>query len=382
MKIKNIKEKNGITLVALVITIIILLILVGVTISATIGVDKLLAHAKAAKAETEKTTKEEEKELTMLLQETNFGNQEYKDINGDIAIIPAGFALTGREGEDIISEGLVITDKNGNEFVWVPVNKENFEKEFVRIAGYSEKNPQDISGYGEADGTGNNALSKESDATKREAIEMYSCVAKNGGFYIGRYEAGKETLTLEDGTTKPKLVIKKGADLYNYIKWGNSVTDDTSGAVEAARKFAIENNYNTEKVCSTLCYSVQWDTAIKFIDPTYTGYAKDSTKQGWFSDNYNSTTGGNLDTNPNHITGKDLVYEDSPTKISNMHKNIYDMGGNAREWVMEACGGLYRTVRGGYYKSTGAKRSASNRTNSSLSDEYEFIGFRVALYVK
>lgn len=377
------KRQDGITLIALVITIIVLLILAAVSIATISGENGLFNKAQSAKLETEKKIIEEQRNMARLEALTSLENREYVDKNGDIAMIPAGFCVTGIEGENTVDEGLVIIDYAGNEFVWVPVDKNNFESDFVRIAGYANGSLQSISGYGEADATGvnSNVSGGENDETKQEAIAMYESVKKYGGFYIGRYEAGKETETLDDGTIKNKAVVKKGAELYNYIQWGKGMKDTTGGAVEAARNFAIENEYGENKVHSTLCYSVQWDTAIKFIDPNYTGYAKDSTKQGWFSDNYNDTSTGNIDTNPNHITGKDLIYNDAPTKIANKHKNIYDLGGNAREWVMESTGG-YRCVRGGYYKGTGLYRSSSNRTNSSWGDKYEYIGFRITLYLE
>ena len=46
------------------------------------------------------------------------------DSTGDekTVTIPAGFAVSQVEGENMIADGLVIIDQNGNEFVWVPVN--------------------------------------------------------------------------------------------------------------------------------------------------------------------------------------------------------------------------------------------------------------------
>ena len=250
-------------------------------------------------------------------------------------------------------------------------------------AGYSGNKLQDLSNYGEADETGINPNHhiEETEATQNEAKAMYASVAKNGGFYIGRYETGKETTNLEDGSTSTKAVVKKEAPLYNYVTWGDTVVLPGDGAVEIARNFAESYNHDTKQVQSTLCYSIQWDSALSFIDPTYTGYAKDSTKQGWFSDNYNSTSTGNTATNPTLITGKDLIYKNTPNTISNMHKNIYDLGGNAREWVMEAYGAASRGVRGGYYKYSGSARPASNRTYGNPYDCLAYIGFRITLYI-
>ena len=60
---KNLKTKNGITLIALVITIIVLLILAGVSISAIIGENGIATKAKEAK---NKTIVAKEKEFVDL----------------------------------------------------------------------------------------------------------------------------------------------------------------------------------------------------------------------------------------------------------------------------------------------------------------------------
>ena len=57
---------------------------------------------------------------------------------------------------------------------------------------------------------------------------------------------------------------------------------------------------------------------------------------GWHSDNYNSTSTGNTESNPDHITGKDLIYNTSPDVISNMHKNIYDIAGNEPQMIYKS----------------------------------------------
>ena len=71
---KKIKESKGITLVALIITVIILLILAGVTISLVIGENGLITRTKQAK---------EESDVKQQLEETQF--QEYDDyISGQL----------------------------------------------------------------------------------------------------------------------------------------------------------------------------------------------------------------------------------------------------------------------------------------------------------
>lgn len=202
MKIQKIKTNysRGITLIALVITIIVLLILAGVTISALSGDNGILTNASKSKIETEESSEEELSRLASLEAATNVEGTTHKDSSTGTektVEIPAGFAVSKKEGENTIADGLVIIDRNGNEFVWIPVNQENFETEFVRRPGYSSGSIQTsiFETYcGEADSTGNNTDSRiqESETTQSESQKMYVSVEKNGGFYIGRYEAGKE----------------------------------------------------------------------------------------------------------------------------------------------------------------------------------------------
>jgi len=374
----------------------------------TIGADGILVGDITKAGTTEDTPPSEEIEFDQAKADSMLDNTENIDVttsDGKFKL-PAGFKVAGDSGETI-DEGIVVEDRTGNQFVWIPVSKENFETEFVRRAGYEDGSIQDISSYGEADGTGNNSKIEEIDSIKNEAKAMYDSVKNNGGFYIGRYETGfegdspktnytyYETKTEANVATEvAKLVVKKGAQVYNHVPWGAKMNDisatnngsDTNpkfviGAVELARKFASVKGYNTNKVHSTLCYGVQWDTALNFIDPGYTGYAKDSTGMGWYYDNYNSTSDGNTESNPNYITGTDLKYSAEPNVIKNKQKNIYDMAGNVREWTMEAYNANVRAVRGGYYNWTGTSHPASYRYRNHPSYNFEYVGFRLALYL-
>ena len=52
-------------------------------------------------------------------------NGKFKDKNGDVATIPAGFQVSETLGMNTIQEGLVIQDEEGNQFVWIPVDDIN-----------------------------------------------------------------------------------------------------------------------------------------------------------------------------------------------------------------------------------------------------------------
>ena len=250
------------------------------------------------------------------------------------APIPEGFYAVGGS----IDEGFVISDNKedegkgtsyevaktlkGNQFVWVPV--ENFS-EFVRHdfgkQGIADANfistSWTTSKYYEPVGDGVTVDTTASESIQ-EAQKMYKSVKDNGGFYIGRYEVGKDNSN--------KVVSKQGATVYNNIKWGNSVTNETGGTVAEARAFDTANNY---KVTSTLVYGVQWDAVMRWIskDSTLSKYLKDSTGVGNYSDSDS--------TNNPAKTGATENYQ---------MKNIYDMAGNVYEWTMEAYNTSYRVM--------------------------------------
>ena len=152
----NIKNSKGITLIALVITIIVLLILAGVSIAMLTGQNGILTQAQKAKSETENAAANE----AAILEEYNkylnnavgggttgggtkpeTDDQGYFEktstINGEAPsannpTIPAGYKpvdVGKAEWPEIgtapeatsVNEGLVIEDKEGNQFVWIPV---------------------------------------------------------------------------------------------------------------------------------------------------------------------------------------------------------------------------------------------------------------------
>ena len=78
---KNIKiRKNGITLIALVITIIVLLILAGITINLTIGQGGILTQAQNAGVQHQEAEAKQKLELALLdLQAEKKVNKEYNE---------------------------------------------------------------------------------------------------------------------------------------------------------------------------------------------------------------------------------------------------------------------------------------------------------------
>ena len=395
-KLKNfVNGKKGITLVALVITVIIMLILAGVAIAAVVDGDGLFSKTREATEVYENAAEKEgdlvqsmmneidkyienpsnpilkeKAELRVIVNENQTFDGRLKGTYNN-PIIPKGFAAINENGADWGTEtgyqkGLVITDEvtagesTGNEFVWVPV-----DGEIVKFERQNWRNEE-----GELLTTPENTLignDVTTEYTETVPIEIAESITKNGGFYIARYEAGKpqDGNLLTDGTVKP--VSKQGANVWNSIAWSeNSINDDENpgnGAVIVARSmYPVENtNYG---VVSTLIYGTQWDTALKFIG-VYDGdaeYAINSEGKG----NYSGTNGAD-----------DIASTNAPAECGAREgfrqKNIYDMAGNVYEWTMEKYSNGCIS-RGGVYNGSGLDYPVSERFYDSIN--YDYIGRR------
>ena len=278
-----------------------------------------------------------------------------EDESGDTVWIPGGFQIAEDSANDA-DDGVVIQDSNGNQFVWIPVKDES---KFQRYDGYSNGSKQTHVSGGNATEPFANGYSTE----KTEYDAMISSVKTYDGFYVGRYEAGTTNANRRFSSgISDAVVVKKDAYVYNYVKWGNSMSDANGGAVQLSKGFASVNGYTT--VTSTLIYGIQWDAVMNFIDPAYstgscsaTSFVRDSSGKGWYN-------------------------QSSPTKTGYYAvKNIYDLGGNVYEWTMEAYDTGYRVGRGGFYYRSGSHYPASIRNYYSPSIANDGIGFRLALYL-
>ena len=143
---KEIKEKRGITLIALAITIVVLLILAAITISVVLSDNGIIGKAQEAANVMNNSLDDDYNKLENLLDDM-FGEEDNdyvhieEDPDGEKVPIPFGFTPSKATGEDRVSEGWVIyegldeiTDANVEEarktrdqFVWIPVD--NYERE-------------------------------------------------------------------------------------------------------------------------------------------------------------------------------------------------------------------------------------------------------------
>ena len=392
------KNNKGITLVALVITIIILLILAGISIMSltNTGIFGKAQDAKTKTAEAETNQKatldEYETELNKYGAGTNGGNQgggqgggastvgdgtvdkvisttenkELTDAKENKIVIPAGFKIvkTGTNYENTanneitVDKGIVVEDAtgtatNGSQFVWIPVGtitKADGSTTSVNFNRYTfdasdgtptAKNDEEIVndyGYKHQE----LASSSNGNTVAKNIANFKSSVTTNGGFYIGRYEARKSSA----GT-----ITEVGTDtVWNDITQPDAATQ-AQGMYDDAHPFT-----------SDLVNSYAWDTATLFLQNC--GEEKYSRKASV------NTSLASKGTNASDYTGT----RDNPC-------NVYDMASNVWEWTTETCShSNYPCVdRGGnYYYSDGY---TSNRTSNSTSYSLSYGGFRPLLYL-
>ena len=377
---KNKKQEKGITLIALVVTIIVLLILAGVALSLTVGDNGLFRRAENAANTWQMAEINEQIEMDKA---SNF-IEDY--MNGGSGItwhedvpIPDGFYYVGGEKDT----GLIISDSpndankgvdypttsfKGNQFVWVPVaNPGNYfidatatlntnatgtgeENEVTTNVysnltirsgdSYTSVKPGDTSSAREPDVLSYydtdehyyktilkfNSTKAMAESFVEEYKAMSESIKKYKGFYIGRYEL---TGTVETPTEKTGEVLsgyKAGNWYYLYKACQNVVT-------------------GKENVKSTMIYGVQWDATMDWLKATkfQTEPSKvDTDSSSW--GNYSS--GSKID------TGSNTTYEAN---------GIFDLAGNCWEWTQEAYSTQRRILRGGSSYDSGSNFPASDR---------------------
>ena len=184
---------------------------------------------------------------------------------------------------------------------------------------------------------------------EKASIEKYS------GFYIGRYEVGKE-----DG----KAVIKQNKEPYASIRWV-----DAYGLAQG-----IESRNNAT---SYLCSSYAYDTALSFIESK-----TESSDYGSNISKYNGNWKSEqvVDKNGNVIKEAGVAQRLN-TGLTTALCNIYDMGGNVGEMTTELNPNLSETVvvRGGSYNPGGP---AGFRWDNYSSYANADCGFRATLFLK
>ena len=386
MKKLNNDKKDGITLISLVVTIVVLLILAGVSINTVLGDDGIIKKAKEA---AEKTAAAQEKEMierNLLEQEleNSLATPTPKPQPTDGVKIPAGFYYVGgtktsgivisdnvNDKDKYKNKAVVETDLLGNQYVWIPCTTDNTSSDlqYTRTEWGVEVDGDDNSRaikdeltltdasvtYSDSD-TANGINADVSKEIVAQIKAEKASVAQYGGYYIGRYEVGK------NGDT---AVVKYDQTPYAEITW--------STAYGLAKKIITNSEVN-----SYLCSSYAWDTAVNFIQNNSTAKNYATSIEG-FNGNWNPQEVKDPSGNVIKPAG---TSQQLNTGLTTQFCNIFDMGGNEAEFTTELNPGTSETVvlRGGDYNYGIVPAGYRSDINSGYAGIYS--GFRATLFLK
>ncbi len=410
------KQVKGITLIALVVTIIVLLILAGIALNLTIGQNGIFSRAQTAA----NTWRNAESNEQLAMGELEDWMDGYMNGNGgnqggdnttvvDDVTIPDGFYYAGGskdtglvisddpndeiEWNEETSTNAVPNDLEGNQFVWVPVaNPENYfidatatlntnatgtgkEKE-VTTNVYSNLTIRsgDQSKY--TAGAPGTEKTEEENAVTREP-DVLSGYDTDEQYYekILEFDSPKEMA--ESFVAEYKAMsnsIKKYNGFYiGRYELSGSVEDPTE---EAGASLTNQNWYNLYKACqnvvtgkenvkSTMIYGVQWDATMDWLKATK--FQADPSKV-----DTDSSSWGNYGSSSKIDTGSNTTYEAN---------GIFDLAGNCWEWTQEAYSTNSRVVRGGNYFDSGSYSPASGRYYRYPNLSYSSSSSRATLYM-
>ena len=413
----TLRRNKGITLIALVVTIIVLLILAGISIAMLTGQNGILNRAAEAK---EKTRAAQEDENEKLQGYEKIINQyaENLPIGEETTPYLPNSTFSKKEGD--LATGLVIQDANQNEYVWVEVPTTIYNNTTYNNNGANKPQNADewkkirdcLKAY-TSDYSNSDYKDTNTDGTtySDDYKNMLKSVYTNGGFWLGRYEAGLEGDTPRISSTaisaSDKAVVKQNKIPYNFV------------TRDEAQELATRMNYNG--CTSSLIFGIQWDLTLKYIEEKTVELAEEANKDTVRADiksklTSNSTTIGNYYNSEFTLNrGKFATYndlsdwksynsEEKQTLVTGSQKqaqssnsnaillttgatdatnlqNIYDIAGNVWEWTRE----IYATsnpcvVRGGCYYYDGSNNPTKDRSNDSTSSSNSVVGFRLGLW--
>ena len=270
-------RNKGITLIALIITIIILLILVGVSINLAIKGDLFGSAEKAVSGTNDKTAQEQTRvdELMGELDKVEEQQRQQEELeksknlpgtrvtentkyvsNGKTAWIPAGFTISKAEGETTIDGGLVIylindkTEEEIKKLTWTGTELENLKKtcdQFVWIPISHEQINNMFICQAKTGSNGNCNITVENGVAK--------CTVHNSTQMAGRLYASStdenykkaytEVYTANSELHEPDVVTDGSDESSTYLEYMSTVTgDNTSYASTAKFKETLQNEYN------------------------------------------------------------------------------------------------------------------------------------------
>lgn len=359
------KEKRGIPLVLLIFMLLVAIILIIVGVMNLNRNEEIKPNDDNINNEIKISNKEEVKEENPRMVEDVIIPEEFYYVGGNKE---EGIIISSIKGDDMENT------KGGNQFVWVPVDnydefvRQDFGNQKILDSKFINTKPTGKDSFYEPSPENVSGTTKQ---TAEEVKAMYESVKKYKGFYVARFEAGKEEINSQD-----TLVSKKNVEVWNKINSGKSISDEKGGAIELARNMYTQRsveNVNAEETnvyygTTTLCYGVQWDAIMRWVskDDELKKYLKDTGASGYMA--YTGESGSS--DNGLTLTG---------SQYNKVIKNIYDLCGNAEELTMEIYGTTNNVTRGG--SCIGSPSTLAIRDFSSIGNKENDVSFRVTMYL-
>ena len=426
------RRERGITLIALVITIIVLLILAGISIGAITGDNGIIKQAQNAKDDTQYAQWEEQIDVAIIDAESKNRDTTMDDvieelinkevINDESQVDKETGTITTNEPSYVIEDKLndyivklpTLAEITGNETTNTE-SKDNLGNKVVVPAGFKVVNPddnvengiiiEDVS-HGATEGSQFvwipiGEIKKTDGSTVLINLERYDFDYETGEpkKYQGEYtEDTKEThsntqdnvLAKDIDEFKEKALASKGYYIGRYeARDGvtqsarNSSTSDTNQLVCKADNYVYNfitepqaaqlcrNMYNDKNFESDLVNSYAWDTAVLFLlrfDDRKIKNTPYSIQGPLYTD---GTLGGGATKGSNNLSAE----------LQDQVCNIWDMAGNYKESSTETTNNRYGisvSLRGGDYYMGG---DSSYRTHQGSNISNDTSSFRPILYL-
>lgn len=320
MRLKKFNSQKGVTLIALIVTIIVLVILAGVTISSLIGDDGIVVETQVAAEDTQKATAKDE----LVLAWSNLDLQYWKAKAQDNNIQKSDYFNLENLNSKLKGKGVVqdITfDKNGNANVKYVSNSSQIAFDFT------VDNAGEVLLVGTDNGNGNTTTTPKPNPQKQYLVDVVEI-----GDYVdigidyenqGSYGWGGDLLNISQltgwrvlsktgtGATGTVKLVSAGCPLnYNHLENGEN-------QVKALENLYNEGLFSDDKYHKTGFSSANLNnifTTDKYIDVSKGIHALGCGKDDYYGGYFYSTAYSPIDEIEQAykiITGQNIVELDS-----------------------------------------------------------------------
>ena len=439
---RNFKNAKGITLIALVITIIVLLILAGVTIVTLTGDNGILKKAGDAKIQTKQAKEDENLKIAIAgsygtdgklnlkdlkdnlenqkisytdsdkfpLEVTVNGEKKKIDANGNVTVKLESVADSKTKGT-VFNDTTTLEDTYGNQ-VKIPKGFKIADDSATDVTGgiviedATYTNTIGSQFVWIPVGTGENAIKKANNKTVDIALDRYkfttedSSVSYKEDTTASHEKDYKNAIANDIEAFKTSVKNNHGYYIGRYeagvVGYDSSVSTSNNNSEVDWTGYTGNNiklvckkgqqvwNYVTQNRASKLSRDMYKKSEPKVKSDLINSYAWDTAivfiqECGTESSTYSQTVGqSSINTSAPQTTGTNKL---KATDKVDKQCNIFDMAGNCREWTTETYSNPNDpcVFRGGYYENGAAYTSYRNKGSKSTADSYS--SFRPLLYL-